>query len=60
MTLAPSGMLEIAAARLEYRMIGPAPGEAPMLVLLWPTPNVSYSLSDRFGKPLSPLWIRLV
>ena len=34
MTLAPSGMLEIGAARLEYRMIGPAPAQAPTLVLL--------------------------
>jgi pimeloyl-ACP methyl ester carboxylesterase len=33
-TLAPSGFLRIGAADLEYRMIGPAPGQAPTLVML--------------------------
>jgi pimeloyl-ACP methyl ester carboxylesterase len=32
--LAPSGTLHIGAAELEYRMIGPAPGDAPTIVLL--------------------------
>ncbi|KIZ39618.1 MULTISPECIES: alpha/beta hydrolase [Rhodopseudomonas] len=32
--LAPSGFLEIGAARLEYRMVGPLPADAPTLVLL--------------------------
>ena len=36
------------------------PTPAPMLVLLWPTPKVSYSLSLRLGNPLRPLWMRLV
>jgi pimeloyl-ACP methyl ester carboxylesterase len=34
MALADSGFLSIGAQRLEYRMIGPRPGEAPTLVLL--------------------------
>jgi len=34
MTLAPSGFLRIGDADLEYRMIGPAPDQAPTLVLL--------------------------
>ena len=33
---------------------------AEMDVELWPTPNVSYSLSLRFGKPLKPLYSLLV
>ncbi len=32
----------------------------PMEVLEWPTPKVSYSLSPRLGKPLMPLYFRLV
>lgn len=34
MTLSDSGFLDIGAQRLEYRMLGPRPGEAPTLVLL--------------------------
>jgi pimeloyl-ACP methyl ester carboxylesterase len=34
MTLAPTGFLRIGAADLEYRMIGPAPGDAPTIVML--------------------------
>ena len=34
MTLAPSGFLHVADADLEYRMLGPAPGEAPTIVML--------------------------
>jgi pimeloyl-ACP methyl ester carboxylesterase len=34
MTLQDQGFLEIGSHRLEYRMIGPRPGEAPTLVLL--------------------------
>ena len=34
MTLAPEGMLPVGDAQLEYRMIGPHPGEAPTIVLL--------------------------
>src|SRR3978361_1023297 len=34
MTLAPTGTLRIAAADLEYRMIGPAPADAPTIVML--------------------------
>lgn len=34
MTLQPSGTLAIGEARIEYRMTGPAPDEAPTLVLL--------------------------
>jgi pimeloyl-ACP methyl ester carboxylesterase len=33
-TLAPSGSLRIGASDLEYRMIGPAPDQAPTLVML--------------------------
>src|SRR5437762_10945648 len=33
-TLAPSGFLRIGAADLEYRMIGPAPEDAPTIVML--------------------------
>src|SRR6201746_599455 len=33
-TLSPSGFLTIGAADLEYRMIGPAPDQAPTIVLL--------------------------
>jgi pimeloyl-ACP methyl ester carboxylesterase len=33
-TLAPSGFLNIGAADLEYRMIGPAPDDAPTIVML--------------------------
>src|SRR5882757_7955355 len=33
-TLSPSGFLTIGAAELEYRMIGPAPDQAPTIVLL--------------------------
>src|ERR1700722_10811424 len=33
-TLAPSGFLAIGAAKLEYRMIGPTPEEAPTIVML--------------------------
>src|SRR3979409_660303 len=33
-TLSPSGFLAIGATELEYRMIGPAPDEAPTLVML--------------------------
>src|ERR1700709_1224767 len=32
--LAPSGLLRIGAADLEYRMIGPAPADAPTIVML--------------------------
>jgi pimeloyl-ACP methyl ester carboxylesterase len=32
--LAPSGFLRIGGSDLEYRMIGPAPGEAPTIVML--------------------------
>jgi pimeloyl-ACP methyl ester carboxylesterase len=34
MTLTPTGTLTIGAAELEYRMIGPAPDQAPTIVLL--------------------------
>jgi len=34
MTLAPSGVLHINGADLEYRMIGPAPAEAPTIIML--------------------------
>jgi pimeloyl-ACP methyl ester carboxylesterase len=34
MTLSDTGFLDIGAQRLEYRMIGPRPGDAPTLVLL--------------------------
>jgi pimeloyl-ACP methyl ester carboxylesterase len=34
MTLAPSGFLHIADTDLEYRMLGPAPDEAPTIVML--------------------------
>jgi pimeloyl-ACP methyl ester carboxylesterase len=34
MTLAPSGFLRIGTSDLEYRMIGPAPGDAPTIVML--------------------------
>jgi pimeloyl-ACP methyl ester carboxylesterase len=34
MTLADSGFLDLGSQRLEYRMIGPRPGDAPTLVLL--------------------------
>jgi pimeloyl-ACP methyl ester carboxylesterase len=34
MTLAPTGFLPIGASDLEYRMIGPAPGDAPTIVML--------------------------
>jgi pimeloyl-ACP methyl ester carboxylesterase len=33
-TLSPSGFLRIGTAELEYRMIGPAPSEAPTIVML--------------------------
>src|SRR5205809_6016877 len=33
-TLAPSGFLPIGASDLEYRMIGPAPDQAPTIVML--------------------------
>jgi pimeloyl-ACP methyl ester carboxylesterase len=33
-TLAPSGFLRIGASDLEYRMIGPAPADAPTIVML--------------------------
>src|SRR5205809_7087289 len=33
-TLAPSGFLAIGASDLEYRMIGPAPDQAPTIVTL--------------------------
>jgi pimeloyl-ACP methyl ester carboxylesterase len=33
-TLAPTGFLRIGASELEYRMIGPAPEEAPTIVML--------------------------
>src|SRR6202795_1287381 len=32
--LAPTGFLRIGSADLEYRMTGPAPGEAPTIVML--------------------------
>lgn len=32
--LQPSGMLKVGSAELEYRMIGPHPHEAPMLIML--------------------------
>jgi pimeloyl-ACP methyl ester carboxylesterase len=34
MPLSPSGFLTIGASDLEYRMIGPAPGDAPTIVML--------------------------
>jgi len=34
MTLAPAGFLHINDADLEYRMLGPAPGEAPTIIML--------------------------
>src|SRR3954467_5245111 len=34
MTLAPNGFIRINASNLEYRMIGPAPGDAPTIVML--------------------------
>src|ERR1700692_527145 len=33
-TLSPTGTLRIGASDLEYRMIGPAPDEAPSIVML--------------------------
>lgn len=33
-SLAPSGMLRLSGSELEYRMIGPQPGEAPTIVML--------------------------
>src|SRR5665213_852076 len=33
-SLSPSGLLTIGAAELEYRMIGPAPADAPTIVML--------------------------
>src|SRR5579862_2470804 len=33
-TLPPSGFLHIGASDLEYRMIGPAPADAPTIVML--------------------------
>ena len=33
-TLSPSGFLRVGAAELEYRMIGPAPSDAPTIVML--------------------------
>jgi pimeloyl-ACP methyl ester carboxylesterase len=33
-TLSPTGFLSIGAAKLEYRMIGPQPAEAPTIVML--------------------------
>jgi pimeloyl-ACP methyl ester carboxylesterase len=33
-TLSPTGFLAIGAAHLEYRMIGPSPGQAPTIVML--------------------------
>ena len=33
-TLSPSGFLHIGAADLEYRMVGPAPADAPTIVML--------------------------
>ena len=33
-SLSPSGFLKIGAADLEYRMIGPAPADAPTIVML--------------------------
>ena len=33
-TLAPTGFFTIGAAELEYRMIGPAPADAPTIVML--------------------------
>ena len=34
MTLSPTGFLAIGASELEYRMIGPAPEDAPTIVML--------------------------
>ena len=34
MTLSDEGFLELAPLRLEYRMIGPRPNEAPTIVML--------------------------
>ncbi|MBI5264477.1 MAG: alpha/beta hydrolase [Bradyrhizobium sp.] len=34
MTLAPTGFLSIGSSELEYRMIGPGPANAPMIVML--------------------------
>ncbi|HEX3708957.1 MAG TPA: alpha/beta hydrolase, partial [Pseudolabrys sp.] len=34
MTLAESGFLDIGNQHLEYRMVGPRPGEAPTIVML--------------------------
>src|SRR5205809_477937 len=34
MTLSPTGVLTIGASDLEYRMIGPAPDQAPTIVML--------------------------
>ena len=36
------------------------PKAADIEVEEWPTPNVSYSLSDLFGKPLKPLYFLLL
>ena len=36
------------------------PNAAEIEVEEWPTPKVSYSLSDLLGKPLSPLYFLLV
>ena len=33
-TLSPSGFLTVGAAHLEYRMIGPPPENAPVIVML--------------------------
>ena len=34
MNLAPTGFLRIGTSNLEYRMIGPAPDQAPTIVML--------------------------
>ena len=33
-SLAPTGLLRIGASDLEYRMVGPAPDQAPVIVML--------------------------
>ena len=33
-TLSPSGFLTVGASHLEYRMIGPSPENAPVIVML--------------------------
>ena len=57
-SLSSSGFLRIGASDLEYRMIGPAPDEAPAIVMLHEA--LKEHVKQKIGPWKYPRWIDVV